>query len=116
MSTPRGRITVRGHDAMADELTSRTVKVGVGFDEHSARCVARSRATPFANGHASGQPTRQNRPGKLTAQATRQTRPGKPGPANPARQTRPGKPGPANPARQTDRASDPATDPSDPAG
>ena len=34
MSAPRGRITVRGDVAAADELTSRTVKVAVRFDEH----------------------------------------------------------------------------------
>jgi hypothetical protein len=42
-SKPGDRLAGRGHDAATGVLTSRTVKVMVRFDEHSARCVARSR-------------------------------------------------------------------------
>src|SRR5215468_2644963 len=42
--TPGRRIPGSGHDGPTGVLTSRTVKVMVRFDEHSARCVARSRS------------------------------------------------------------------------
>src|SRR5215831_4906625 len=53
MSMPGDRISRRGHDEATGVLTSRTVKVMVCFDEHSARCVARSRA-PGAPGARAG--------------------------------------------------------------
>ena len=58
VSSPASRIAGSGHEKTTSVLTSRTVKVAVRFDEHSARCVARSPRSQIAQRRYGIQPVR----------------------------------------------------------